>query len=207
MLMEQPLKETTPAVLVAVQPESVPPGPEAIVNAMPCVSVVTVLPPASSIVSVGWVTKAPPPMALAGSVVKAMWLAGPVATVKGVLVALDRCPSVAVSLYPVPAVLMVQPTNVKTPFFSPVDVHPDRVPGPPLVGVPETIPMVTVELSHATGSPAASSTVTTGCVENAIPPLAPPGWVEKTNFVAEPEIPLSAMPTMGLLIGVDPVEP
>ena len=67
--------------------------------------------------------------------------------------------------------------------------------------------MVTVELSVVTGLPAASSTVTTGCMENAVPPLAPPGWVEKTNFVAGPEVPLSAMPTMGLSIGAPPVDP
>ena len=102
---------------------------------------------------------------------------------------------------------MVQPLNVKTPFFSALDVHPDRFPGPPLAGVPETIPMVTVELSHVTGTPAPSSTVTTGCVENANPPLAPPGSVEKTNFVAGPVLPLSATPTMGLLIDEPPVEP
>ena len=95
--MEQPLKETTPAVLVAEQPESVAPGPELIVSVMPCVSVVTVLPPASSIVSLGWVTKALPPMALSGSVVKAIWVAGPVLTSNGALMALASCPSVAIS--------------------------------------------------------------------------------------------------------------
>src|ERR1700722_6288902 len=101
----------------------------------------------------------------------------------------------------------MQPAKVKTPLFSPVEAHEESTPGPPLVGVPGAIPMVIVELSVVTGLPAASSTVTTGCVENVVPPLAPPGWVEKTNLVAGPEIPLSAMPTMGLLIGVPPVEP
>ena len=56
-------------------------------------------------------------------------------------------------------------------------------------------------------SPGASSTVTTGCVANGVPPLAPPGSVEKTNLVAGLETPLNAMPTMGLLRGMAPAEP
>ena len=67
--------------------------------------------------------------------------------------------------------------------------------------------MVTVELSVVTGSSAASSTVTTGWVENVVPPVAPPGWVEKTNSLAGPDIRLGAMPTMGLLVRVPPMEP
>src|ERR1700677_562710 len=102
---------------------------------------------------------------------------------------------------------MAQPSYVNTPLFSPVDVHVESTPGPPPVGVPGVIPMETVELSVVTGSPAASSTVTPGCVENEVPPLAPPGWVEKTNLLAGPDIPLNAMPTMGLLVGAPPVHP
>src|ERR1700677_5320343 len=101
---------------------------------------------------------------------------------------------------------MAQPSNVNTPLFSPVEVHEEGPPGPPLVGVPGVIPMVTVELSVVTGSSAASSTVTTGCVENEVPPLAPPGWVEKTNLLAGPDLPLNAIPTMGLLVGAPAVE-
>ena len=69
--MEQPLKLTTPPVLVAEQPEGSA-RPRADRQRDAVVSVVTVLPPASSIVSLGWVTKALPPMALSGSVVKAI---------------------------------------------------------------------------------------------------------------------------------------
>jgi hypothetical protein len=67
--------------------------------------------------------------------------------------------------------------------------------------------MVTDELSVVTGSPAASSTVTTGWLVNAVPPVAPSGWVEKTSWLACPEMPLRAIPTMGLLRVIPPVDP
>ena len=35
----------------------------------------------------------------------------------------------------------------------------------------------------------------------AVPPLAPPGWLEKANLRPGLEIRVSAMPTMGLLTG------
>ena len=97
-LMRQPLKAATPAVVVAVQPARAP-GPVVSVMTMAWVSVVTVLPPASSIVTVGWVPKALPPVAAAGSVVKASWLASPVPTSNDVLVVLRvSAASVAVSV-------------------------------------------------------------------------------------------------------------
>src|ERR1700744_4385709 len=102
---------------------------------------------------------------------------------------------------------MAHPANEKTPLLSPVDVQVERVPGPPLDGVFGAIPIVTDETSVGTGSPAASSTVTFGCVVNAVPPVAPAGWVEKASFVAGPEMPLTAMPTIGLLSAMPPVEP
>ena len=102
---------------------------------------------------------------------------------------------------------MAHPLNVKTPAFSPVDVQAESIPGPPLVGVLGAIPMVTAEWSVATGSPAASSTVTTGWVEKALPPVAPLGCVENANLLARPEDPLRAMPTMGLLSAMPPADP
>src|SRR3984957_16107510 len=204
--MEQPVKLAVPAVVVAEQPERTP-GPEWIVKAMVLVSVATVLFPASWMVTAGCVTNGLPPMALLACVVNVMCVGSPPLTLNAALVALVSCPSVAESLYPFPTVLIAQPLNVKAPLLSPVDVHVDSVPGPPVVGVPAAIPMVTVEWSVGTGSPAASSTVTTGWAENAVPPLAPLGWVENTNLLAGPEIPLTAMPTMDLLRGRPPVEP
>ncbi len=114
-------------------------------------------------------------MALLGCVANVMWVGSPALTLKGALVALVSCPSVAESLYPFPTVLIAQPLNEKTPLLSPVDVHVDSDPGPPVFGVLAAIPMVTAEWSVGTGLPAASSTVTTGWVENAVPPLAPLG--------------------------------
>ena len=67
--MEQPLKATTPSVSVCEQPETAPAPPLA-VNVTVELSVVTVLPPASSTVTAGWVVKAVPPVAVGeGSVV------------------------------------------------------------------------------------------------------------------------------------------
>ena len=95
-MMVQPLKWATPAVVVAVQPDRAP-RPEAFVRVMAFVSLVTVLPPASSMATTGCVTKALPPMALLGSVVKARWVAGPVPTENGALVVPVSVPSVATS--------------------------------------------------------------------------------------------------------------
>jgi hypothetical protein len=52
VLMVQPLKLATPAVVVAEQPDRVP-GPVVSVRVIGCVSVVTVLPPASRMVTTG----------------------------------------------------------------------------------------------------------------------------------------------------------
>jgi hypothetical protein len=52
VLMVQPLKLATPAVVVAEQPERMPPQEE-IAETIPFVSVLTVLPPASSIATTG----------------------------------------------------------------------------------------------------------------------------------------------------------
>ena len=94
--IEHPLKVPTPDVVVSEQPESVA-----------CartdrhrdrrVSVVTVLPPASSMVTTGWVPKALPATASSGSVVKTSWLAVPTVTSKAALSAGVRVSSEAVS--------------------------------------------------------------------------------------------------------------
>ena len=102
---------------------------------------------------------------------------------------------------------MAQPLNEYTPLTPPVDVQAESVPGPPLLGDPGASARVTFEVSVVTGLPAASWIVTVGWVEKAVPPSAPAGWVEKANFLAAPETPLKAMPTMGLLRVMPPVEP
>jgi hypothetical protein len=95
--MLQPLKLATPPVVVDVQPERVP-DPEAMAKVTAFESAVTVLPPASLIVTTGWLTNALPPTAFSGWVVKTSCAAGPVPTVKAELVALARFPSLATSL-------------------------------------------------------------------------------------------------------------
>ena len=60
------------------------------------VLVVTVLPPASSTVTTGWVANTVAVVAAPGDVVKASWVAGPTETVMAVLAADARVPSVAV---------------------------------------------------------------------------------------------------------------
>ena len=56
------------------------PVPEEIANAMAFVSEVTVLPPASSIVMVGWIPKGLPATAPPGWIVKTSWAAAPTVT-------------------------------------------------------------------------------------------------------------------------------
>jgi hypothetical protein len=126
--MEQPLKAATPAVVVAVQPVN-DPGPDAMLRVTACVFVVTVLPPASRIVTTGCVPKALPPVAAPGSVVNARWVAVPVPTAKDALVLVKlSVASVAVRVY-VPTVLIAQPLKAATPAVV-VEVQPEREPGP-----------------------------------------------------------------------------
>ena len=102
MSMEQPVKVATPAVAAVGAQVSVPGPPVAGVPAVierstVEVSVVTTLPSASSTVTTGWVPKADPPVAPAGEVVTASWLAVPALMSKAVLSAGVRASSVAVS--------------------------------------------------------------------------------------------------------------
>ena len=98
-LMLQPAKVATPATAVTglvVQVRVPVPGLVPMARVTAEVSVVTVLPPASSTVTCGWVAKAVPPVLLPGAAVKATWVAGPVVMLKGLVVSVARVPSVAV---------------------------------------------------------------------------------------------------------------
>ena len=82
VLIVHPEKATTPEVSVPKQPDRAPGPPEVgvpVVMARVTVeeSVVTVLPPASWTVTLGWVAKAVPPVELDGCWVKASWAVGP----------------------------------------------------------------------------------------------------------------------------------
>jgi hypothetical protein len=74
---------------------------------------------------------------------------------------------------------------VITPSVS-VCVHPDKVPGPPEVGVPAVIASTTVELSFVTVLPDVSWTVTCGCVANATFGAEFDGCLVKTSFAGGP---------------------
>ena len=98
-LILQPAKVATPATAalgLVVQVRVPVPGLVPMARVIDEVLVVTVLPPASSTATRGWVGKAVPPRPPVGSVVKPTWVAGPVVMLKGLVVAVARVPSVAV---------------------------------------------------------------------------------------------------------------
>ena len=110
--------------------------------------------------------------------------AGPTVMPMAVLVALVNVGSVAVSVYPVPTLLMLQPLNVATPATAAFDVQ-ERV--APEVPLPDVRARVTVDVLFVTGNPDASSIVTTGCCAKFTPPVEELlGWAVNANFVAVP---------------------
>ena len=109
-------------------------------------------------------------------------LAVPALTVTPLLTALDKVPSVAVSVYAVVLALSIlQPANVATPDTAVLGfaVHVNVAP-------PGVVSANVTELeSDVTVLPPASCTVTTGCAPNAVPPVAfADGCVLKTSFDA-----------------------
>ena len=135
--------------------------------------VVITFPAASSTATVGCVPNATPPVEPLGCCVNANFAADPTVIVKLLLVAAVSDPSVAVSVYPVPALSILQPAKPATPLLAAngLVVH-DNV--APLVPVPPVIANVTLLLLVVITFPAASSTATVGCVPNATPPVEPP---------------------------------
>ena len=73
-----------------------------------------------------------------------------------------------------------RPLNVATPFVAVTVAVPLSVP------LPAFVPIATVMLAldDVTVLPYASSTVTTGCVVQAVPAAPPPGCIENTSFDA-----------------------
>src|ERR1700741_1569859 len=151
-----------------------------------CAEPVTALPPASSSATTGCVGNATPPVELLGLVVKANCVAVPTVMLKVLLGTFVKPSLLADSLYPVPAVLIERPLKVATPFTALTVVVPLRVPGPPEVGVPVVMASMTEAELFSTVLPFASSTVTTGWVGKATPPVELVGLLVKTNFVAGP---------------------
>ena len=74
---------------------------------------------------------------------------------------------------------MLQPVKEMTPAASlceqPASVAPDAP-------VPFVMARLTVDVSAVTVLPPASSTVSWGCVPNAVPPVALPGWVVNDSW-------------------------
>src|SRR5664280_3610088 len=103
--MLQPANVSTPEAAffgLAVQVRVAPPG-VVIARVIKVVAVVTVLPPASWTVTVGWVAQAVPPVPPPGCAVKTSLLAAPTVMSNELLVAPVRGLLVAASLEPVPA--------------------------------------------------------------------------------------------------------
>ena len=140
------------------------------------------VPPASSTVTVGWVVKAVPPVAVGeGSVVKTSWDAAPTVTSNAALGALNVSPvSLAVKMSPVPAVLIVQPLKAATPPVV-VDVQPESV---PVLGSSQA-DGAGVRCDRVT---AGVFDVTVGWVVKAVPPVAPAGSVVNTRSAGGPTV-------------------
>src|SRR3954469_22516908 len=98
--MLQPANVATPATAATglLSHVSVAPAGVVIANVTALMSVVTVLPAASWIVTTGCVPNATPPVEPLGCVVKASCAAGPAVMVTVVLTAAVNAPSVAVSV-------------------------------------------------------------------------------------------------------------
>src|SRR6476660_5990769 len=162
--MLQPANVATPATAVfglAVHASAAPAG-VVIANVTALTSEAIVLPPASLTATTGWVANAIPPVEAPGCVVNATFAATPTVMTTGPLTAEVSTPSVAVSVY-VPVRSMLQPANVATPATAAFGfaVHVNTAPA----GV--VIASVTELVLPTTVLPAASCTLTAGCVPNA----------------------------------------
>src|ERR1700688_4488413 len=91
---------------------------------------------------------------------------------------------------------MLQPVNVATPLTASCVLSFGQLRSAP-AGV--VIVSVTLLASDVTVLPAASSTVTTGCVVDATPPVEAFGEVVNTSFVA----PAAVMLTLLLVAGIN----
>ena len=138
-------------------------------------------PPASSIDTAGCVANGRPPVDELGWVVNASRAASPTEIVIDELVADVNNPSDAVNVY-VPVLSMEQFANVATPATAASGfAAQDRFAPPGVV-----IASVTELVSLVTTFPTASSTLTTGCVPNAVPPVESDGCVVKASCAAGP---------------------
>ena len=173
----QPVNVAIPEAVASPRPDvHVRFAPAAAVNDSVIVfAAVTVLPPASSCVTIGEVPKFAPPVEPTGGVVNTNWLIAPtVITGWAPLTAGVNVPSVAVNVYG-PAVLIAQPTNVATPLTVVMSFVPGvHVIATPAAGVPVIARCTALCVPVVTVLPPRSCNVTAGCV-NATPPVESPG--------------------------------
>src|SRR5881396_1896294 len=185
-------KVATPlTAATVVVPERVPlAGLVPIATVMLVVAVVTLLPWASWTATCTAGVIAAPAAAVLGCAVKTSFAAGPTLRVmlNALLVAPMRPVADAVSVYPVPGLLMLRFAKVATPLTAATVVVPARV---PLAGL---VPIATVMLVVAvvTVLPWASWTATCTAGVIAAPAAAVLGCTVKTSFAAAPTPMLNA---------------
>ncbi len=185
-VISQPANVATPAVaarVLWVHP-SVPPAFWAMAKVMLAVLVVTVFPPESATLTVGWVPHTvvlAPPL---GWLEKTTWVGDPTVMDNGVLVAVTRPPELAPSVY-VPFVPTIwQPVNGATPPLA-VTGSTSQLSAAPVAGW-EAIVSDTWFVAPLIGFPPASSTVATGWLVQVAPLAPPPGSLEKASMYAGP---------------------
>ena len=188
--------ETAAAVVV---PDSVPPPAlePSVTLTLPAKPVAT-LPSASCAVTCTAGVIAAPAVALVGCTLKTSTLGAPAVTLNAALVAPPPTPEApAVSVYPVPVLLMLNPENVAMPPPAATFVVPESTPPPAFV----PIATVTLPLNAVAVLPCASCAVTWTAGVIVAPATVGVGWTVKTSRLAAPGVTLKTL----LLPVVSPV--
>src|SRR5947199_3787616 len=154
---------------------------------VPVKSVAT-LPSASRAVTCAAGVSAAPSAPVVGCTVNASCVAAAADTVKGLLVAPVGPEAEAVSVYPVPALLMLRFANVATPLAAATVVVPASVPLPGFA--PRA--MVTLPLNPVAAVPWASCATTWTAGAIAAPARALLGWTVNSRVAAVPGVILNA---------------
>src|SRR6058998_2503948 len=148
----------------------------------------TVTVPVKSVATLPWASRAAPAAPFGGCTVNASCVAAAADTVKGLLVALVGPEAAAVSVYPVPALLMLRFANVATPLAAATVAVPASVPLPGFA--PRA--MVTLPLNPVAVLPWASCATTWTAGAIAAPARALLGWTVNSRVAAVPGVILNA---------------
>src|SRR6266566_4016808 len=191
--------DATPATAATVVvPASVPlPGFVATATVTFPVNSVAVLPCASSAVTCTAGVIAVPATVPVGWTVNASWLATLGVMLNAALVAPLIPVAAAVTVYPVPVLLMLSPANVATPATAATEAVPESV--PPLGFAP--VATVTVPVNAVAVFPWASRAVTCTAGVIAVPATVLVGWTVNTSWAAVPGVTLKP----ALVAGLGPV--